>query len=221
MIQRYLNRITSEHKVRPKFMAWLAENLNLAGDTIELYRSFDKSFDLNAASGKQLDMLGEIVGISRLLSFEPVYASPLLSDEYYRMILRAKISLNHWDGTVQGIQELWTDIFNGYTLEIVDRQDMSMLLRIRGPVSLFESEFISRGYLAPKPESVRVNYEFVMERHLEETLFIGGTLGVTSTAFTLASPTNVTGTHTSVVYAGGISTIYTRHTLPGTKERGT
>lgn len=169
----YLNRITSEHKVRPKFMAWLAVLLNVLEDSAELYRSFAAEFDLETAQGKQLDIIGQIVGLGRLLDFEPTEALPLLSDEYYRMILKAKISLNQWKGTIQGIREIWNDTYSDYRLDVIDHQDMTMTLRVFNIDNTFESEIIARGYLAPKPEAVRVNYHFVAEHFSSTRLFLG------------------------------------------------
>lgn len=173
----YLNKIPSQHKIRPKFMKWLSVLLGVLDDSAALLRGMDAAFDLDAAVGQQLDIIGNIVGISRLLDFEPRYAEPLLPDGFYRKVLKAKISLNQWDGTIEGIKKLWTGIFDGYRLDVADNQDMTMTLRVYGVESMFESEFIGRGYLAPKPESVRVNYEFILERVVEEELYIGGKIG--------------------------------------------
>ena len=218
-MNKYLGRITSEHRVRPKFMSWLAALIEPVEDTIELYRSFGQEFNLETARGRQLDMLGEVVGVGRLLDFEPVYASPLLSDEYYRMILKAKISLNHWVGTTEGIQKLWSGIFNGYTLEVLDWQDMTMTLRVINVNSLFESEFISRGYLAPKPESVRVNYEFVLTRTLSTELFIGGKIVSFARSFELSTPTAVFKMEEGKLYAGGRLSFHKVFDLKQTVER--
>ncbi|MCL2084992.1 MAG: DUF2612 domain-containing protein [Oscillospiraceae bacterium] len=161
---KYLNRITSQHKVRPKYMEWLAALLDKIQDLKDLTEQLDAAFDLDKAAGAQLDMIGQLVGVSRLLNFEPIYApSALLSDHDYRTILRARISLNQWDGTTEGIYRLWSGISPGAAIVVVDHQDMTMTNRIYGLSSPFESEYISRGYVAPKPQGVGINYEFVTE----------------------------------------------------------
>lgn len=178
-----LNKIPPQHKIRPKFMAYLAAYLEKLKDIAEVLRQIDPEHDLDIAIGSQLDTIGGIVGAQRLLDFEPVYAPALLTDDYYRMIIRAKISLNHWDGTTSGIQDSWNVVKNGYQLDVIDTQDMAMLLRVHGVTDLFESEFISRGYLAPKPEGVRVNYEFLLEDEVVNDYYVGGFIGNTAVEF--------------------------------------
>lgn len=202
---KYLNRIASQHKIRPKYMAWLAALLEKIQDLEDLAAQIDTAFDLDSAVGVQLDMIGQSVGVNRLLNFEPVYASARLSDDHYRTILRARISLNQWDGTTDGIRRIWDGIFNGYTLEVVDNQDMTMTLRVYGLKSMFESVYISRGYAAPKPEGVGVNYEFILTFTVESSLYIGARLTNTRDRFEWqpkAAPEDMSvGTD---VYIGGI-----------------
>jgi len=172
-IEKYLNKITSQHKTKPKFMGWLSAILELFGDLMDVAGSMDDAFDLDKAVGAQLDIIGQWVGVSRLLNFEPAYAAPLLPDSYYRKAIKAKISLNRWDGTTEGIKEIWQNIFNDYALTVVDKQDMSVVMVINGLESLFETEFMSRGYLAPKPEGVRIHYIFMLSRKYNAELYIG------------------------------------------------
>ena len=101
-ISTYLNRITSEHKNKPKFMELVKARLEPFIDLCELLEDIDKSFDLDTASGAQLDIIGQYVGVSRLLDFQPNSADSLLPDAYYRMLLKARISLNNWDGSIEG-----------------------------------------------------------------------------------------------------------------------
>lgn len=157
-------------------MALLAAYLEKLDDIAVVFRGMDKAFDLDVAVGNQLDVLGDIVGAKRLLDFEPYYASALLSDDYFRLLVRAKISLNHWDGTIEGIQESWSLVKNGYRLDVIDNQDMTMLLRVHGLEDLFDAEIISHGYLAPKPEGVLVHYLFVMQSIIDGNAYLGSAL---------------------------------------------
>lgn len=172
-IATYLNRITSQHKIKPKYMALVAARLQPFIDLAECLESFDAAFDLENAVGKQLDVIGEYVGIKRLLNFQPQFSSALLPDPYYRMLIKAKISLNNWDGTVTGIKKLWGDIFPNYTVTVVDNQDMTLNVQITGLRSLFESELIKHGYITPKPMGVLVDYYVLFSILLDTTLYLG------------------------------------------------
>lgn len=172
--QRYLNRITSEHRIRPKFMAMNAVYLDKLQDVYELYVQILNAFDLDTAMGRQLDIIGQIVGADRVLDFNPTYADSRLDDDQYRKLIRAQISTNQWDGTMRGLIELWEGIFGEYRVRISDRQDMSILAEFSGVEDLFEAELISKGYFAPRPEGVMVNYLFVMESVIDGEIYIAG-----------------------------------------------
>lgn len=172
-ISTYLNRITSEHKVRPKFMALVEARLKPFVELFELLEEIDKAFDLDTAEGNQLDIIGQYVGVSRLLDFQPNNAEPLLPDSCYRMLLKARISLNNWDGSIEGIKKIWGDVFPEYEIQIVDNQDMTMEARIIGLETLFENELVQHGYITPKPMGVLIDYSVVFSIKLDTGLFIG------------------------------------------------
>lgn len=171
-ITTYLNRITSEHKVQPKFMGLVAARLQPLIDLFECLEEIDKAFDLDTAVGSQLDIIGEYIGVERLLNFQPEYADAVLTDPFYRMLLKAQISLNNWDGSIEGIQKIWSSVFPEYEIQIVDRQDMTMEARIIGLRELFASELVQQGYITPKPMGVNVDYTIVMSIVVNTELFL-------------------------------------------------
>jgi len=155
-------------------MAWVSALLEKIQDLVDLYEMMDAAFDLDKAVGVQLDTLGEFIGTSRTLNFEPRYAaSALLGDENYRKILNARISLNRWDGTIEGIYSLWSDIFPDCDIEVMDNQNMTMAVRVYGLRTMFEAEYIQAGYAAPKPHGVWIEYDFILVIELKSELFIG------------------------------------------------
>ena len=216
----YLNRIASQHRVQPKYIAWLSVLLDKVQDLIDVAGQIDSAFDVEQAVGIQLDMIGQSVGVSRLLTFEPVYApSALLTDEFYRTIIKARISLNQWDGTTAGIHSLWDDIFGGYTMEVVDNQNMTMTIRVYGLTTEFESEYISHGYAAPKPQGVGLNYNFVLQLELSSEIFFGGRPVNMRAAFTLRPRifTGDLGSYGEVTVGGSVVNMRTQFTLRSTQ----
>lgn len=86
-----------------------------------------------------------------------------LDDDTYRLVLRARIGANHWDGTMQSLPAILNTLFNGDThIFIEDNQDMSMTYGIAGqlPSAVFLA-LLEGGYIPLKPEGVRVNYVLV------------------------------------------------------------
>ena len=161
-INTYLGRITSQHKIKPKYMALLEARLQPLIDLAGCLETFDANFDLDNAVGNQLDIIGQYIGVKRLLTFQPRYESPLLNDYYYRLLLKVRISQNNWDGTTAGIQKIWSGIFPDYGIEVVDNQDMTINIRITGLQNAFEHEIVHHGYIVPKPMGVLVNFMFVI-----------------------------------------------------------
>lgn len=161
-IDTYLDNITSQHRDKPKFIGWLSSNLNIIDDVYVLLKSMDDAFDVDNAIGNQLDTLGVIIGRQRTLSFQPLNNfSPVLDDDTYRVVLKAKIIMNNWDGSLPQMYEVWNAAFGNdkdLSLQLQDNQDMSFTAYIDGYVDQIQQDLIQHGYIVPKPEGVRVNY---------------------------------------------------------------
>jgi hypothetical protein len=161
-IDSYLNNITSQHRDKPKFIAWLSAHLNIIDDIYNVLKEMDNAFDIDNAIGKQLDTLGIIIGRERTLTFQPLNGfNPVLTDDYYRLVLKAKIAFNMWDGTIPSMYEIWNNIYgsdNDLSLQIKDNQDMSFNAYIAGYTDQIQQDLIQHGYIIPKPQGVRVNY---------------------------------------------------------------
>lgn len=158
-INKYLDNITSQHRDKPKFISWLSKSLTLIDHAYMATKSIDINFDLDNAIGKQLDTLGIMIGRKRTLTFQPMHGhNPILDDETYRLVLKAKVAMNMWNGTIPQMYEIWDNIFKDIGLQIEDNQDMSFNAYVTGYVNQIRQELIQHGYIVPKPEGVRVNY---------------------------------------------------------------
>ena len=158
-INDYINLITSEHADRPNFVATVALRCQPYVDLINFYQSVTSAYDLDTAIGAQLDVVGQWVGISRYLpvplvgvyftldtgpgldsgilwdGVSPLTGLVALPDLYYRILLRAKILNNQWDGSLPMAYAIGQSIFTefGYTLFIQDNGNLTMNLGIHGP----------------------------------------------------------------------------------------
>ncbi|MBZ9633082.1 DUF2612 domain-containing protein [Clostridium sp. FP1] len=158
-IDTYIASITSEHIDKPNFIAWLSSSLNIVDGVYNLLSDMDSNFDIDNAIGVQLDMLGTVIGRSRTLNFQPLNGfDPVLNEAYYKLVLRAKIAMNNWDGTIPQMYEIWGNIFDDIQLQLADNQDMSFTAYILGYVDQVKQSLIQAGYIVPKPEGVFVNY---------------------------------------------------------------
>lgn len=187
-ITDYTGKITSEHADKPKFSAMVAAVTQCFVDAQNGMGAMPDAFDLDSAVGVQLDAIGLWVGVSRNVTtplagvyfsfdtaglgfdqgvwrgpFDPDTGVTSLDDETYRLVIRARIGANHWDGTLEGSKAILDQVFGGDThVYIQDNQDMSITVGIAGkvPSALFLA-LLSGGYIPIKPQAVRVNYYLV------------------------------------------------------------
>lgn len=162
----YLNLIPSEHRLSPNFINWLIFGIQKLQDDNSSALDIINAFDLDTATGTQLDIIGSLIGISRRLDFQPRSdISSILDDVYYRLLLRARIVWNQWKGTIKELYEAWQVIFPAGNLLIMDNQDMSMDIVVSGNFSVMERELINNGLIIPKSEGVRINYIIIEENN--------------------------------------------------------
>lgn len=203
----YRNLITSEYRLAPKFNTMVRRmvDYNCTLDTLLL--NMVEKFDLDTATGEQLDVLGACIGVSRDLTFEPKPAgrgelisptvdelqadtdpsqymiyqtpgsttvsyadtiqgyaaadlndAPLITDDVYRIMIKARIIQDIWKGNVLDLYDMWHNLFpESLGIQIQDLQDMSFNIVLVGRYTGLMQELILHGYIIPKPEGVRIN----------------------------------------------------------------
>ena len=157
----YLGLLTSQYQNSPKLNAFLAMLLQKFEDISQCQSVLDEAFDLDNAVGAQLDILGVLLGASRLVGFQPSGGvSPLLDDTSYRVYLKARAAMNQWDGTIDGLQGVWTTLFPGGRIVIDDNQNMTATIFLSGSFTSIQQDLITNGYIVPRPEGVLYTYVF-------------------------------------------------------------
>lgn len=164
----YYHRLISQHKGKPKLKKWLEALLETSDHDENLLVD---AFDIEQAVGRQLDILGALVGRDRMLPFDPDRGSALMDDRTYRLVLKAKIVANYWDGTTDGLYDIWNTVFPDVALYMEDNQDMSINITVVGFPRDIPHNIITNHYVLPKPQGVRINYEFA--EILPSTLYLG------------------------------------------------
>jgi hypothetical protein len=183
----YTSLVMSQYQTSPRFLAWIRSNaltmLDVAacadlmmyhfgllpsslsmGISTDLDETLTTDRDtplavIQYARGVQLDTLGIIIGQGRTVDFEPTDgSSPTLDDDTYRLLLQAKIGLNHWDGRIEGLKDLWHRLFPQGRTSVEDNLDMSMNVFLWGGFSPIIKDLIANGYIIPRPQGVKINY---------------------------------------------------------------
>lgn len=121
----YLALFSPVHQSKPRFMALDSAVLSQAADLLSLYRSvLLETFSLDIAVGAQLDALGMLAGVPR--------PSPETSDTDYRLYIRAKIALHHWDGTNGSVPALLAEAFPDMNACLTDNMDGTVTASLSG-----------------------------------------------------------------------------------------
>ena len=189
-ISPYLNLVTSKHRQKPKFIRMLTMFLQPLADNIATMKSMPSLFDLDVAVGDQLDKTGEWIGPTRILDVplegvyfsldvdglgldEGVWQGPndpddgliVLPDDSYRLLLKARVASNQWDGSIPGAYATWAILFanEGITILIFDNQDMTMDIGVAatGTIDAVTLGLLTGGYLNLRPAGVGINGYFV------------------------------------------------------------
>ena len=169
----YLNLLTSQYSNSVKLQKLLYLLLKKFDDVSQVPVRMDTSFDLDGAIGMQLDMLGTIAGVSRVLPFQPSFSvSPILNDNSYRLLIKAKIGQNQWDGTQPSLYNIWHNLFPTVSIAVADNQNMTATLFIGGlPSSILidmicgfavngaTSGTVQNGLIVPRPAGVEYTFE--------------------------------------------------------------
>lgn len=182
--QDYLNLITSQYQTSTKMMEWLSSLFGVVQDITTTLESIDSAYDVDTAVGAQLDVCGDIVGISRELEVplsgiffswgdstlgwglgvwqdeaDPQTELVSLPDDVYRTIIKAKIVANSWQGSIPGIYDSWSIVFSdeGTMLLIQNRYDMKYSIAIAGaPLSEILRQLLIQGLLPLRPAGVEI-----------------------------------------------------------------
>ena len=166
-MSKYTDRISNYHAGKPKFFAHVDLSTRPLIDISETMTGMISAFDIDTAVGKQLDILGEWIGRKRRVNtpisgvyfswdteklgwdqgvwqgpFDPDDGFLDLSDEVYRLVLKVKIAINHWNGQNDTLPPILDSalVGSGIRMAIIDNQDMSISIWILGDPAAVMSE---------------------------------------------------------------------------------
>lgn len=186
VISQYTNLITSEYSNATKFLRTISITVQGAIDTQAVLSGMSQGFDLDVAVGQQEDYTGQWIGVSRKLPvplsdvyfsfdiaglgfdqgtwygpFDPTTFIDTLPDDAYRVLLRAKVGANQWDGTIPDAYRIYAYILQGTGTDVLiqDNGDSTMSVTLVGapPTAVLAALFTGE-YLALRPAGVTCTY---------------------------------------------------------------
>ena len=148
----YSNLLIMQYHSKPKAKATIEESVALLPDDIIL--DVINGFDIETAVGKQLDVLGEYVGVDRYYLVDN--QAELLSDEDYRILIKLKAISNTSDLSHKSLEEALYDFF-GNTVRMDSSGGMEMTYFVPRNKTPIIQAAIQKEVL-PRPMGVRCSY---------------------------------------------------------------
>lgn len=178
------DRIYAQYQNKPKAMDWYAIARKLGGSIEAAAQAVRKSYDIESSEGEQLNVIGRIVVAPRsfvgaipmdpglfaltdgdefgdedaVFSALTIDQDGELSDELYRLVIKAKIIKNNGDATIENILDGMNFLLpNADVLRVTDGEDMSFSIEFYGQITNLERFALLNAGLVPKPQAVRFN----------------------------------------------------------------
>ena len=158
-VQNYIDLITSEYYNNPKFTAMTRKILEKDYASTSILEHLWDYFKLDTATGSQLDIIGQYLNITRELPIDSSVLPDVLTDDLYRLVLKARVLQYHWDGTIEGIYKITLELLPDALIWLVDNQDGSYQMLLMSPNFDDQiAELFILGYITPKPAGIKVTY---------------------------------------------------------------
>lgn len=155
-LNNYIKLINPQLMKRKRYGALVRGLAQIFFDTLTFAESLKHMYDVDQARGVFLDLLGEIVGVSRVL--ELISVSSLMDDDTYRKIIKSKIAINTWDGTMGTLPEILNSVFPELNITVTDHQNMTVTAIVRTKLSDLLLDILNNGLLIPRTYGVEMKY---------------------------------------------------------------
>lgn len=179
-----LDRIYAQYRNKPKAVSWYNIVYTEASQIAETSEIVRASYDIDYASGQMLDVIGNIVVVTReFIANVPLYpglfadpdgdefgdteamfsalnvnADANMADDLFRLVIKSKIIKNNGDATIDNILKGMNFLLpNANVLRLIDNEDMSFNIEFYGVITELERWALLNSTLVPKPQGVRFN----------------------------------------------------------------
>jgi len=178
------DRIYAQYRGKPKIEAWLNIVPTMVESLVDATSVVRNMYNIDNMVGAQLEIIGRIVVIPRnfalsspmvviqvgdsldaqcgdgaaMCSALAIDVDSKMSDELYRLVIRAKIFKNNSDATIESI--LYGANFmlpTANVVRVIDGEDMTFGIEFAGQITELERWALLNIKLVPKPQGVRFN----------------------------------------------------------------
>ena len=174
------NRIYAQYGDKPNAVAWFNITPTIADDLFNVAEQTQLSYDIDNATSHELNVIGVIVGASRSfesrINFETndfgeagvqfggfdiqwqttgMNITQEVSDEIFKILIKAKISKNNNDGTIDGMLGALQFIIPDNISRVIDHDDMSFSVSFGQELSSIQIMILNNFDILPRPQGVK------------------------------------------------------------------
>lgn len=165
-IENYINLLNPLYLKGKNYRALARGLMEVFFDLLCLSEALGEMYDLTKAKGVFLDFLGQMVGVGRVMPIRSTSAR--LNDDLYRKVIKAKIAINTWNGTMETLPDVLNSVFPELNIVVTDHQNMTVTATLREKVSGELLDILNNGYLIPRSYGVDMNYILPTESTQEQ-----------------------------------------------------
>ena len=158
-MSKYTDLISNYHAGKPKFVKHVDLSTRPLIDVSGSVSGLISAFDIDTGVGAQLDILGQWIGVARTVAapisgvflewdkervgwdqgiwlgpYQSSDALTYLSDDVYRVVLKARVGINNWNGQNGALPDI---LETALKMIILDNQDMTISVLI-----VIDSEYL-------------------------------------------------------------------------------
>ena len=179
MVLTIPTRIYSQYRGKPRAVAWYNITRTIGGQFADVFNEIRTSYNIDTATTDELNVIGRIVVIDRgyegQIIFDPIrwgsgskwggsgvrYMTPVgagsleVSNDIYRILIKAKIAKNNSDATIEGILQSIETITNIHAVSLIDHEDMSFAINFGYTLDSTTRFVLDNFNIIPKTQGVR------------------------------------------------------------------
>ena len=172
-------RIYAQYRGKPRAVAWYNITRTIGGQFADVFQDIRTSYNIDTATTDELNVIGRIVVIDRgfegqiifdpfrwgsgsrwggsgIRHMTPVGAGSMeVSNDIYRILIKAKIAKNNSDATIEGILQSIATITDIQAVRLLDYEGMSFAVEFGETLDSVTRFALNNFNVIPKPQGVR------------------------------------------------------------------
>ena len=172
-------RIYAQYRGKPRAVAWYNITRTIGGQFADVFHDIRTSYNIDTATTDELNVIGRIVVMDRgyegQIIFDPIrwgsgsrwggsgvrHMTPVgagsleVSNDIYRILLKAKVAKNNSNATVEGILQSIATITDIQAVRMFDYEDMSFAIEFGEALDSVTRFTLNNFNVIQKPQGVR------------------------------------------------------------------